>query len=219
MERAVAGGHVYCMHHAIANGARPDERTVAMAAEYGRLECLRYLHENGYPWNYTTLKWAIYSDSQECLNYAIENGCPFPPSTDKLGDWPRADHKKVKSIRMLVRVVGMTSTWYGVADWEKLCPRLRAVCGDEAPKVAHMLYAKSRYYDKRHMLRQMAAAGLCDLDMKEWRATLFDRGDLEGELKDLVEAKKEEIEGAKKVAMEVLPVCEDVIKHVLFGYF
>ena len=218
LEAAAMKGHVYCMHRAIVNGAIPNELTAATAAEHDSLECLEYLHENGYPWDDLTLKGAVRGESQECLSYAIENGCPFPEDNN-LSTWARVDHRSSESIRMLVRVVGITSVWLGAADWERLCPRLRAVYGDEAPKVAYMLYTKSCRRDKSYMLEQMATTGLCDMESNEWRKMLFDRDDLEGAVREVVEAKKAQIEETKRVAMEVLPVCPDVIKHVLFGYF
>jgi hypothetical protein len=56
-----------------------NEHTCALAAENGHIECLKFLHTKGCAWDNDAVHEAGMNGQIECMVYAISNGCPYQP--------------------------------------------------------------------------------------------------------------------------------------------
>ena len=66
------------------NGCPWDEKTCALAAEFGHLEMLKWARENGCPWDERTCSGAAEYGHLEVLKWARANDCPWDAETCEL---------------------------------------------------------------------------------------------------------------------------------------
>ncbi len=246
---AAEHGHLDCLKWAHENGCPWDMFTIALAGMYGRLECVKYAHSQGCPKYVTlcldaakngdleTLKWAhkngFYLFDQttsyaaqgghlECLKWAHSQRCKFDEhiymfavsgtSKTQNTDCTDRDRSNLECIKYLHE---------NNCKWTVNTVKKSAYKGKFAAFKYFFENARDvqDFWNTKYNLTKIIH--LFDLDDPLWRQLFNVNLDVNPEIKTMVNAKKNELEQMKLIAVNSLKniIHTDVVTHCVCDYF
>jgi hypothetical protein len=177
-----------------------NEHTCALASENGHIDCLQFLHTKGCLWDHDTVLEAGMNGQIECMVYAISNGCPYHPKA-LLGllhlheeieqEVFDEDEEQNRTKRSLTPDI-----IYSDIDFDNL--KLRKFLFD---------------FSNKYLVGQTEETR-AELDLEDGEII-----EIPSLLRDIIEAKRDEVETCRAYAKFDSNVCVDVTDSIICNYF
>jgi hypothetical protein len=214
---------------------QPGIEVVYSAIKNGELACLKYLDANGFAEGVKQdVLIAACSEHGDlaCLKYLCENGYPMP--CYGLAEFVHI--KSSKTLDLFRYSLSLSERWGGFCNWGDTTRLMKKHYTKQAAvELAFEMYSKVCSYSQFYinlagsppptiecMTEALLVSGMLDLDHPSWRSFIDKENvDVMGseKFKRVILHKREELSEIRRVVSETVPLCQDIIKYVLLGYF